>query len=279
MQELRRFGFLSPATLWTIAFFVAPLGVMVTYSFWQYSESGIIKDWSVDNYSAFFTRPQLVEALQNSLEVAAITTVVSVLVAYPVAYILAYYIPKKYQRLALVAAILPFWTSYLVRSYSWLLVLSKNGIINHALLAAGLISDPLAMGHGRFATVLGLVHFFSMLLTLTIFANLIQIPKSYRAAAADLGASPFEIFMRVTLPLSIPGVAVGCFLTFVIAIGDYITPHILGGGRELLMPQAIMLQVSRHFDYPMASALSVLLMIVVTIVFLAFARWLKMDRI
>ena len=143
----------------------------------------------------------------------------------------------------------------------------------------GFIDEPLTMGYNRGATILGFVHFFTMLLTLTIYANLVQIKKSYRLAAADLGASPLQVFLRITLPLSLPGVAVGAFLTFVIAIGDYITPQILGGGKELLLPQAIMLQVTRAADFPMASAMSMTLMVVVTVTYLVFARYLKMERV
>ena len=146
--------------------------------------------------------------------------------------------------------ILPFWTSYVIRSYSWLLVLSENGVINQILLASGLLDAPIGFGNSRGATVLGFVHFFVMLLTLTIYANLVQIKESYRKAAADLGASPLQTFLHVTLPLSLPGVAVGAFLTFVLAIGDYITPQILGGGRELLLPQAIMLQIEPRRRFP-----------------------------
>jgi len=148
-----------------------------------------------------------------------------------------------------------------------------------ALLGLGVIDEPVSLGYNRGATVLGFVHFFTMLLTLTIYANLVQIKKSYRMAAADLGASPFQVFVRITLPLSLPGVAVGAFLTFVIAIGDYVTPRILGGSNELLLPQAIMLQVERAADFPMASAMSMTLMVVVTITYLVFAKYLKMDRV
>jgi spermidine/putrescine transport system permease protein len=175
--------------------------------------------------------------------------------------------------------VLPFWTSYVIRSYSWLLVLSENGVLNQALLGIGLIESPIGFGNTRGATVLGFVHFFAMLLTLTIYANLVQIKDSYRRAAADLGASDLQVFLRITLPLSLPGVAVGAFLTFVLAIGDYITPQILGGSKELLLPQAIMLQVGRTADFALASALSMILMAVVTIAFLLFARRLRMDRV
>ena len=147
------------------------------------------------------------------------------------------------------------------------------------LMNLGFTDQPLEMSYSRGATVLGFVHFFTMLLTLTIYANLVQIKPSYRKAAADLGASPLQVFLRVTLPLSIPGVSVGAFITFVICIGDYITPQILGGGTEVLIPQAIMLQVARAANFPMASVMSIMLMVVVVIVYLISAKHLKMERV
>jgi spermidine/putrescine transport system permease protein len=135
-----------------------------------------------------------------------------------------------------------------------------------------------AFSGARTATVIGFVHFFVMLLTLTIFANLKQLSPNYRKAATDLGASGFQTFIHVILPLTLPGIMVGAFLTFVLAIGDYITPQILGGNNELLMPQLIMMQIGRRGDFASASALSLILMAVVTLAYLACARWLKIER-
>ncbi|MGF1526190.1 MAG: ABC transporter permease, partial [Candidatus Competibacterales bacterium] len=134
-----------------------------------------------------------------------------------------------------------------------------------------------SLANQRAATVIGFVHFFTMLLTLTIFASLVRIPTNYLRAAADLGAGPWRRFYTIILPLSWPGVVVGAFLSFVLCIGDYITPQILGGNRELLMPQAIMLQVGRRADFPMASALALVLMGVVTVAYLLCARHLRLD--
>lgn len=280
LLDLKRLA-LYPALLFTAAFFLLPLLVMLVISF-TLRDKGVTVAWgTLANYRAFFESGDgvLLEAMLNSLEVSAVVTVLSILIAYPIAYILAYRVPQRWQRLLLVLMVLPFWTSYVIRSYSWLLVLSQNGIINQLLLDLGLLDAPIGMGNNRGATVLGFVHFFVMLLTLTIYSNLVQIKESYRKAAADLGASPFQVFRHVTLPLSMPGVAVGAFLTFVLAIGDYITPQILGGSKELLMPQAIMRQVGRTADFSMASALSMILMLVITVAFLLSARHLKMARL
>jgi spermidine/putrescine transport system permease protein len=272
-------GLIGPGLLWTLAFFVVPLLVMTAYSLFQRVGGRIVTDLSLANYLEFFSRAHHYNALVNSLEVTLMTTVISILLAYPLAYILAYRVPPRWQRIALMMAILPFWTSYVVRSYSWLLVLSSDGVISRMLQLLKIVSEPVSLANSRTATVLGFVHFFTMLLTLTIFANLMQISPNYRKAAADLGASRFQTFWRVTLPLSLPGIMVGAFLTIVLALGDYITPQILGGYRELLLPQAIMLQIQRHADFPMASAMSLVLMVVISIIFLVFSKWLKIDRI
>lgn len=269
-------AYVSPALLWTLAFFIVPFLFMAVQSLTRTEEGGSFP--TVWNYVRFATNETFRAALWNSLEVTAIVTVVSILLAYPMAWILAERISERWQRLALLAAVLPFWTSYLVRSYSWLLVLAKNGVVNNSLVGLGLAAEPLQLASTRFATVVGFVHFFVMLLTLTIYANLKQLPPNYRRAAADLGAGPARTFLHVILPLTLPGIMVGAFLTFVLCIGDYVTPQILGGNNELLMPQLIMLQIQRRADFPTASALSVVLMIVVTLGYVATARWLKLER-
>ena len=264
----------TPALLWTLLFFVVPFVAMALLSLNFQAEGGM----TFSNYSQFFTNPSYYRAMTNSLEVTGLVTVISVLLAYPFAWILAEQIPPRLQRLALLLAILPFWTSYVVRSYSWLLVLAQNGVINDALLRARLVAEPLQLANTRAATIIGFVHFFVMLLTLTIFASLKQLNPSYRKAASDLGAGPIRTFIYIILPLTLPGVVVGAFLTFVLAIGDYITPQILGGNNELLMPQLIMMQIGRRGDFPLASALALILMAVVTIAYIACARWLKIER-
>lgn len=273
-QNLAGWASVSPALLWTLAFFALPFAAMALASLLPKGGDGL----SLANYTQFFANPSYWRALTNSLEVTLIVTVISILLAYPFAWILAFVVPERWQRLALMLAVLPFWTSYVVRSYSWLLVLSEKGAVNSVLLALGLLSDPLQLANTRAGTVIGFVHFFVMLLTLTIFANLKQLSPNYRKAAADLGAGPVQAFIHVILPLTLPGIMVGAFLTFVLAIGDYITPQILGGNNELLMPQLIMMQIGRRGDFASASALSIILMVVVSIAYLLCARWLKIER-
>ena len=277
-ERLKALAYVFPALLWTVAFFVVPFGFMVVMSLWKRVGSEMIRSCSLDNYLEFFSKSHFLSGLYNSLEITFTVTVLSIVLAYPLAWIIATKIPERWQRAALVLTILPFWTSYVVRSYAWMLILANNGIVNQALQFIGLIREPLQIASTRAATVLGFVHFFVMLLTLTIFANLKQLSPNYARAAADLGAGPVRTFVHIIFPLTIPGVMVGAFLTFVLCIGDYITPQILGGNKELVLPQIIMLQIGRTGNLPMASALSIVLMVIVTLVYLLCAKWIKLER-
>jgi spermidine/putrescine transport system permease protein len=272
-------GFTAPALLWTLAFFVAPFIVMGAMSFAILEGRNLIWGFHLDNYIELATRPYLWRAVIASIEITLTVTLISVVLAYPLAATIAFRVPRHLQRLVLLLAILPFWTSYVVRSYAWLLVLAREGVLNQTLINLGLIAEPITLANTRFATVTGFVHFFVMLLTLTIYANLIQLSPNYRRAAMDLGANAFQTFRHVILPLTLPGIVTGAFLTFVLCIGDYVTPHVLGGNNELTMPQVIMVQLGRRADFPLASALAIVMMGMVTLAYLAAARWLRLDRV
>ena len=279
MQPERRLALslVAPALLWTAAFFVLPFAAMVLLSLAHMEGREVVQGFSLGNYVKALTDWSHLKALINSLEITVTVTLVSVVLAWPLAATIAWRVPVRWQRAALLAAILPFWTSYVVRSYSWALVLGKAGVLNQAFGALGL--GPFEMASTRFATVLGFTHFFVMLLTLTIYANLVQLSPNYARAAQDLGASRLRTLWHVILPLTLPGIVTGAFVTFVLCIGDYITPQILGGNTELTLPQLIMLQMGRGGNFPMASALSVILMAVVTLVYAGSARWLRLDRL
>ncbi len=276
--RLAGISFTLPAVAWIVLFFAAPIVIMVVYSLMPLAPDGTLSSFSLRNYERFFGEPAYVQAIWNSVVTTAIVVVISLLLAYPFAYVIAYKVPKRWQRLALAFAILPFWTSYVVRSYAWLLVLSPTGVINWALRALEITDKPIMFAYNPGATTVGFVHFFIMLNALTIYANLVQINPRYVLAAQDLGASALRSFFAVTLPLSIPGMVVGAFLTVVLCIGDFITPQILGGLKELLLPQVIMMQIQRQLDLPMASAMSLVLTLIVAIVYLALQRQLRMSR-
>lgn len=255
--------FVSPALLFLGACFFVPAAIMVAKSLAPIHET----DWgALENYARFFSQRALLSSLWNSLFISALVAVGAVLVGYPLAAAIAFGVPDRWQRLMLVLLLLPFWTSYVIRSYSWLLVLAPNGIINSTLKALGLITTPLRLNFSVFATTVGFVHFFSMLAAIIIYAGLRQIDKRILLAAGDLGAGAFMAWSRIVLPMSMPSVAVAAFLSFVMCIGDYVTPQILGGNTRPVLPQAIMEQLNRSNDLPMAAALAFVLTTVVLVV-------------
>ena len=277
--RLAGFAFTLPAVAWIVVFFAAPIAIMAVYSLMPLDTEGRLGPVSLDGYRAFLGESAYTAALWNSILTTLVVVAASTLLAYPFAYGIAHLVPKRWQRLALAFAILPFWTSYVVRSYAWLLALSPVGVVNRLLLSLNVIQHPILFAYNPQATELGFVHFFIMLNALTIYANLVQINPHYALAARDLGASSWRCFLFVTLPLSIPGIAVGAFLTIVLCIGDFVTPQILGGFRELLLPQVVMMQIQRQLNLPMASVMSLVLTLVVAAAYLGLQRWLRMARL
>src|SRR5689334_4934810 len=176
-------GFTLPAVAWILLFFAAPLVIMALHSLLPLTSDGAPPQWSLDAYRRFFGEPAYVQAIWNSVVTTTIVVIVSLLLAYPFAWILATKVPKKWQRLALACAILPFWTSYVVRSYAWLLVLAPTGIVNWVLMSLHITDHPITFAYNPGATDLGFVHFFIMLNALTIYANLVQINPRYVLAA------------------------------------------------------------------------------------------------
>lgn len=267
-----------PALIFTTIFFLVPIAIMLWHSLLLRKGGRIQEDPGFANYEKFFAKDYLVGSLLNSLELTLSTIAIGLPLAYALAATIAFIVPKRWQIAALVLAILPFWTSYVVRTYSWLLLLSERGMFNTLLMDIGLIEQPLELVNSRAGVLIVFVHYFVMIMTLTIYVSLRQIPMNIIRAARDLGARTRHIFFEVVLPMSIPGVMVGVFLTFVLAIGDYVTPQIIGGGNEMMMPQAIVLQVGRMANTPQAAAFSFILMGVVILGVVVFGRWLKVTR-
>lgn len=274
----RAYSLVAPAALWTLCFFLLPTLAIFRLSFFEKSGGDLAEAPSLANYRRFFDQSYFTDSLWTTVELTAIVLILSLLLAYPLAALIAFRVPQRLQRLCLMLAVLPFWTSYVVRSYAWLLVLAPNGVVNAALLRLGLVSEPLTLSFTQGATVVGFVHFFTMLATLTIYAALIRIDRRILLAARDLGASGWQVFTRIVLPLSMPGLAAGAFLIVVFTVGDYITPQILGGNNDLVLPQTIIMQIQRRADIPMAATLSVFMMLVVGLAYLALARRLTVDR-
>ena len=219
---------------------------------------------SGQNYARLL-RPAYVASFLTTFKVAGLVTVICVLFGYPVAYLLSQLSPRAAQIL-MVFVILPFWTSVLVRTYAWLVLLQRKGVINDWLLSVGAIDQPLALVHNLTGTVIGMVHVMLPFLILPLYASMKAIDPVLLRAAANCGASPSQAFRQVFLPLSMPGLASGIALTFVLCLGFYLTPALLGGGRVAMWSTQIADTVSKFSNWGAASALSVALLVVTAVI-------------
>jgi ABC-type spermidine/putrescine transport system permease subunit I len=248
--------------VWLGVFLVVPMAILLVYSFWRVTPSFAIEHtFTVQNYVDIFTEPLAYKSFLLSLRVALLTTVGAVVVAYPFAYFLAKR-AGRWQVFLVVAVAVPFLTSYILRAYAWRTLLGENGIINRALISLGVIDDPIgALLYSPVATGIGLLYLFLPITILPIYATLERIPDSYMEAAANLGAPPARAFREVILPLSMPGVLVAAAFTFVFSIGEFIVPSLLGGGKQLLFSETILLRVNGDLDWPGGSAMSIVLIV------------------
>jgi spermidine/putrescine transport system permease protein len=214
-------------------------------------------------------------AFFRSLVITLTTLGVTILVAYPFAYGLVFKVPLKYRQLILVAIIAPFWTNYLVRAYSWQLILGGNGVINHLLLNIGMIHSPLNILYTHVATRIGLVHFLVTVMVLNLYGALDSIDKSLIEAASDLGAGPFRNFLWITFPLSLPGLSIGTVFVFIFSFTDFIAPSVLGGGTKPVFSQRVVDAAHWTANYSLASALSMAMILVIAIFLLVIFRGVK----
>ena len=214
------------------------------------------------NYATLLSDTLYIEAFLASVRIAATSSLVTLLIAYPMAYAIARTRPGL--RLALLMlVILPFWTSFLIRAYAWTGILNSNGLINTALMKSGLISAPLPLLHTEFAVHLGIVYSYLPFMVLPIYAVLERLDWTLLEAAQDLGARPTSAFMRVTLPLSLPGVFAGWLLVFIPALGEFIIPDLLGGPGSLMLGRVLWTEFFNNNDWPLASALAITLLVMV----------------
>lgn len=256
---------LLPITGWQIFFYLVPFGFLIVISFWMTKDYQIISTWNWGNYKAVFTDPLVRIAFFRSLGITLTTLVITILAAYPFAYGLVFKVPKKYRHVILIAIIAPFWTNYLVRVYSWQLIIGGTGLINHLLSLSGIIDSPLNILYTHIATRIGLLHFLISVMILNLYGTLDNVNKSYIEAASDLGASPFKSFLWVTFPLSLPGLANGTVFVFIFSFTDFIAPSVLGGGTKPVYSQMVVDAAHWTANYPYASALSIVMLLVIAI--------------
>ena len=234
--------------------------------------------FTLENYTRMVVEPAYAATFLTTFKLSVLVTVLAVLLGYPVAYMIAM-LPPRAASVCLTLVLVPFWTALLVRTYAWLVLLQRRGVVNSLLMDAGIIEEPLQLVHNFTGTVIGMLHIMIPFLVLPLYANMRAISRDYARAAASLGASPTVSFWRVYLPLSVPGLAAGTVMVFVICLGFYITPQFLGGGRVTTISMKIQQNVATYFDWGAASSLGVVLFVVTLAVFWAFSRLFPLRRL
>ncbi|UWQ81580.1 ABC transporter permease (plasmid) [Leisingera sp. S132] len=259
----------APASLYVGFLVAAPLGILVAYSFWTQTYVEIDKTLTWANYLEAATDPLVRHLMLRSILIAAAVTAATVALAYPIAYFIAFRTQKKTMWLLLIT--IPFWSSYLLRVFSWKLILGFNGVMNSALISLGLISEPLTfLLYNEFAVVLTLAHAWAPFAILPIYVSLQKIDRSLLEAATDLGLTKLERFIRVTLPLTVPGIIAASLIIFIPTVGDYVTPSLVGGSQGKMVANLIQVQFGPANNWPLGATLSLVAMASVGFVAILF---------
>ena len=266
---------LLPTTIWLLFFLVIPLVLLLAVSFVKRGAYGaLILQFTLANYHRAFS-PSYLPILVRTFGFASATTFACLLLGYPFAYFLSQFVYSRRARdFMLVVLMLPFWTSFLVQIYSWMIILGREGLLNNALIGLGLISEPIQFLNTRGSLLLGLTYSYLPFMILPLYSSLSKLPRSYIEASKDLGAGNIQTFLKITLPLSLPGVMGGIILTFIPCMGDFLTAEFLGGPKTYLIGNLIQNQFYQAADYPFGSALSAVLLILLFLGLLSY-RWVE----
>lgn len=263
-EWLRGYTLLSPTLLTMVCLLALPVITLFTYSFWTQEYVTLHKVFTLDNYEKFFDKWIYGKLLWRSIRMSAMVTLFTILLAYPAAYFLAFRVKKNIMTWLILINI-PFVTSYLLRVLAWKIMLGNNGVINGTLTGFGFIDAPLEfLLYSRFAVILTLTHAWAAFAILPIYVSLQKIDRSLLEAAADLGDGPIKRFLRITLPLSMPGVIAAAVIEFIPTVGDYLTPVMVGGPKGIMIGQIVASQFGAGNNWPMGSALTIIVMITIT---------------
>ncbi|WP_429342022.1 ABC transporter permease [Paraburkholderia sp. GAS42] len=261
---------LAPALFVIVVLLVVPLAWLSWQSIWH--DGG----FTLANYQRMFTGTYL-DTFLLTFKLSFIVTAITLLLGYPVAYF-ATSLPPKLSALILGMVILPFWTSVLVRTYAWLVLLQRTGLVNKALMASGLIDHPIQLAYNQFGTIIAMVHILLPFMVLPLYSAMQKIPSNLSQAGASLGGSPLHVFWRVFLPLSMSGVVAGVTLVFILCLGFYITPELMGGGKSIMVSMVVSRNVEIYNSWGAASAVSVVLLICVFAIFYAASRVIPLEK-
>ena len=274
-----------PPYFWLLLFFAAPFAIVLKISLaesaiaqppytalYEFMNNVLTLRVSLANYLFLLTDSLYFEAYLSSLRIAAISTVICLLVGYPIAYGIAR-MQGPMQSLLLMLVVLPSWTSFLVRIYAWMGLLRNNGIINNVLLSLGLVDEPIRLLNTELAVYIGIVYCYLPFLILPLYANLVKLDNRLLEAAADLGAGPVARFMRITLPLSRGGIIAGCMLVFIPVVGEFVIPELMGGTETLMIGKVLWGEFFNNRDWPVASAVATVMLVVLLIPIMLFHRF------
>jgi putrescine transport system permease protein len=259
---------------WLTVFFLLPFALVLGIAFGTNAPDSappVALGLSLENFKLLFTDDLYIAAWLSSLRIAAAATVACLLLGYPMAYAIARADPRR-RPLLLMLVILPFWTSFLIRVYAWIGLLAENGILNQFLRWSGLASDPGTILGTEWAVQLGIVYAYLPFMVLPLYASLEKLDMSLLEAAADLGAKPFTAFVTITLPLSLPGIAAGCLLVFIPAVGEFVIPDLLGGTDTLMIGKVLWDEFFTNSDWPLASAVAICLLVLLVGPIVLFQR-------
>ena len=283
---LGRWYVIAAPYLWLLIFFLIPFFIVFKLSLsdvataippyiptfsWSEGIGKFISQLDFENYTFIFGDPLYVNAYLSSLKIAAISTVLTLLVAYPMAYGMAR-APRAWQPTLMMLVILPFWTSFLIRIYAWIAILKPEGFLTMFLMKLGIISEPLQIMNTTTAVYIGIVYSYLPFMILPLYASLEKINPALLEAAQDLGSRPWRAFWQITFPLSLPGVFAGCLLVFIPAVGEFVIPDLLGGSDTLMIGKTLWNEFFNNRDWPLASAVAVILLLVLTIPIVLFQR-------
>lgn len=266
-------------TLVLVLFFVLPIVLIGVYSFYSLNpDTGLMQqDFTWANYDKALTSPIYQKIFFRTLGIAALATAIALVLAYPMGYYIGAVANPRYQGMLLMMVLIPFWTSYIIRTYAWIGILQSNGFLDSALgWVPGLPTDLL---YSRTALMIGFVHVFLPIMILPIYASARNLDKRYVEAAYDLGASPVSAFLRVVLPLTMPGIVAGIVLFFIPTFGSFVTPQFLGGTGDVMMGNIIDNQFGEAFNWPFGAALSIVMTLVVIVAMILFFRFADVEEI
>lgn len=272
-ERLSLLSLCSPAVLLIVFVLVIPILWLFYLSF-----IGADGQFSFENYERMLERKSYRRILVTTFKVSILTTALCVLIGYPLAYFFSQ-LPKRLANLCLITVLLPFWTSLLVRTYAWLVLLQKKGLVNTWGIELGLWDEPIKIVHNLSGTLIGMVHIMLPFLVLPLYNSMLAIDKDYLKAAAGLGAGPKRAFWTVFFPLSVPGLAAGSLMVFVLCLGFYVTPAVLGGGKVIMVSMKIASNIELFVNWGAASALGVVLLVLTLVILWLASRFVQLDKL